>query len=370
MKKKFRELTEYPLVIIFAIFIVAFFACYLFVPSKEKSEWENRYLAKRPELSLADVADGSFMQKFESYTNDQIAGRDLFIKIKAVCEMSLLKNCNNGIVRGKESNLYTEDISDASLFIKNKDVIKKFIEQTDKTVTVAIAPNACEVNKELIPVGMPCPDQASFISNFNQEISLLKNTHVVDLVEALSGHGEEYLYYRTDHHWTTIGAYLAYREISNNPIEISTLNENKIENFYGTLYAKYKGLSIKPDVISYYDIPIKEAVFGDVKTDTLYDLSKADVFDKYGLFLYGNSGYSNIKTKCENGKSLIVFKDSYANSVIPFLTFDYSDITIIDLRYYGESVKELISEDNNSDILILYNFDFLNEDKHMYKLLK
>ena len=370
MYSRLKKLTEYPLLIIFIILILFFFLSYLFTPVKEKSEWENRYLTLKPDVNISDIADGTYMQKFENYTNDQIIYRDILIKTKAVCEMILFKNCNNGIARGRESNLFTEDINDASLFNKNKEVIKKFIEKRDRNYIVAIAPNACCINSKFIPCGMPYPNQKLEISNFNKEVSLLKNTHVVDLVETLESHGEEYLYYRTDHHWTTRGAYLAYREISNNPIEICTLKENRIEDFYGTLYAKYKGLFVEPDVVSYYDIPIEEAVFGDVKTDTMYDLSKTSEFDKYGMFLYGNSGCSTIKTKCKNGKSLIVFKDSYANSVIPFLTNDYSDITVIDLRYFGDSVEELLDKDGDSDILMLYNFDFLNEDNHMYKLLK
>lgn len=373
MKDRIKSIKEYPLLILTVLFILFFFACFLLLPEKEKSEWENRFLAKKPEVTMVALSDGSYMRSFEDYTNDQLAFRDYFIKIKAVSEAVLLKNVNNGIARGKNGYLFTENLEGTGRFDKNKGIIGEFLNSDllqNRNVTVAIAPNACEILNSYVPKGMPVNDQALKIDELYSELSLLDNVRVVNLVETLKSHGEEYVYYRTDHHWTSLGAYLAYTAISLNPIELDSLNLSQVDNFYGTLYAKYKGLFVTSDQIDYYDIPIVSADFGEITADTLYDLSKKDVFDKYGMFLYGNYGKSVIKARENEEKELIVFKDSYANSLIPFMTYDYDKITLIDLRYFNGSCQELIQEQKNADILFLYNFDFLNEDNHFYKLMK
>lgn len=370
MREKVKSLIEYPLLIIVGAFLCAVFFCYIFLSQKEKSEWENRYLSKRPEIIVSDLVSGKYMTDFESYVNDQVLGRDIFIKIKAVSESLLLKSVNNGIVKAKSGNLFSEDLSDDDNLKKNFAAIHKFVKEIGRPVAVAIAPNATEMLKDELPKGMPVKNQSEKIADFYSDISLLDNVRVVDLIGALNGHEDEYIYYGTDHHWTSLGAYYAYDAISTDPITFDKLNFHEIDDFYGTLYAKYKGIGVRSDVISYADLPIESAVFGEINTDTLYDLSKADVFDKYALFLYGNYGFSEIVSDKDNEKTLVIFKDSYANSVIPYLTCDYGRIVIVDLRYYGESVKSLLEKEANADILLLYNFDFVNEDKHFYKLVK
>ena len=164
--------------------------------------------------------------------------------------------------------------------------------------------------------------------------------------------------------------------LSNLFINLSTLEKGEKDGFLGTLYAKYKGLFVKPDVITYYDIPIRSFVTVDTLRNSLLDKEKLSVFDKYGMFLYGNFGKSeivsdeSILSEEGKGKKLIIFKDSYANCLIPFLTHDYEYITLIDLRYYKDSVKELVENNKDADILFINNFDFLNEDNHFYKLMK
>lgn len=369
-----KRIFEYPLLLCFSVIIMVIFALYFVLPDKELSEWENRYLATAPELKIGDIVDGSFMRKYEDYINDQIPFRDGFIKIKAIGEMCLIKAENNGIVKGKDSYFFTKGEADTSVFDKNISIISKFSESITNPVCVAIAPNASGVLMDKVPTGFLMPNQWVKLEELNADNSLLKGATVVDLKSVLKAHEDEYIYYRTDHHWTTLGAYYAYCEISNNPYDIEDI-EKEIgveysDDFLGTLYAKYKGLFVKPDVITFYDIPVKEFITNENKGSSLLDREKLTVFDKYGMFMYGNTGKCDIKTNTENGKSLIVFKDSYANCLVPFLTYDYENITLIDLRYFNESVTELIENNSDADVLFINNFDFLNEDNHFYKLMK
>lgn len=367
-----KKISEYPLVIVITLAIVAVFAFFIISDDKEKSEWENRYLQRFPTVTFGNIKDGTFMREFDDYAADQMPFRDGFIKVKSLCEAAILKIENNGIVKGKDNQLFTKHTESTKTFDKNADTIFKYLSilsDENRNVTVAVAPNATGIMSDKIPVGMPNINQIEKINEFNGDISLLRNVNVIDLSRGLKKHEGEYIYYRTDHHWTTFGAYIAYSEISKTPVSIEQLNKTSVNDFYGTLYAKYKGTGVKGDVIDYYDIPIESLEFDDEKKDTLYDLSKTKVFDKYGLFLFGNKGKCVIKShNAGNGKRLIIFKDSYANSLVPFLTFDYDEITLIDLRYFAGSVSELIEEKKDAEMLFLYNFDFMNEDNHFFKL--
>ena len=375
-----KLIVGYPLTVCFSLFILVIFAMYFFMPDKELSEWENRYLAKAPEVRIGDLMDGSYMTKYENYINDQIPFRDGFIKLKAIGETCILKIENNGISKGKDSYLFTKGEEKTDIFDKNIAIISQFSEAVNNNVTVAIAPNASGVLMDKIPKGMIMPDQSEKLMEISGNNSLLKGARVVDLRSALLAHEDEYIYYKTDHHWTTLGAYYAYREISDNPVKIEDIEKDvkqeTSEGFLGTLYAKYKGLFVDSDVINFYDIPVKEFITDETERDSLLDREKLKVFDKYGMFLFGNFGESKIVSDDsivkEEGRnrSLIVFKDSYANCLIPFLTYDYEYITLIDLRYYKGSVKELIASNSDADILFINNFDFLNEDNHFYKMMK
>ena len=374
MIKAVKELLKYPLTICFSIFILLILVLYICIPDKEKSEWENRYLANKPEFSISDLADGSYMQKYEEYINDQAPFRDGFIKLKAIAEECLLKKENNGISKGKDSYLFTKGKDDTSLFDKNIGIISKFSEGINNDVIIAVAPNAAGIISSKVPKGFLMPNQAEKLEELYGDKSLLKEARVVDLKCVLKAHEDEYIYYKTDHHWTTLGAYYAYSEISENPIDIAEIEKsvgvNYSDGFLGTLYAKYKGIGVKPDVITYYDIPVKMYKTDDTERDGLLDKSKLSVFDKYGMFMYGNFGRCDITTSTENGKSAVIFKDSYANCLIPFMTYDYENIIVIDLRFYNGLVSELITDNADADIVFIYNFDFLNEDNHFYKLMK
>ena len=370
IKLSLKNLIKTPLTICFSLVILALFVLSIVLPDKELSEWENRYLSAKPRITGVELLDGSFMRKYEDYINDQMPFRNQLIKLKAVSEAMLLKIENNGIVRGKDSYLFTKNTGDTSTFDKNIQIISEFISKYENDITVVIAPNACGVKEGLVPVGFPNVNQGKKLDELCGDNSLLKGARVVDLKSVLKAHEDEYIYYRTDHHWTTDGAYYAYREISDNPVDLSDISREYSDGFLGTLYAKYKGLSVEPDYITYYDIPVKSYVTDDTIREGLYDLQKLDVFDKYGMFMWGNFGKSDLVTNTDNGRSVVIFKDSYANCLIPFLTYDYENIIIVDLRYFKGSVKELMEDNKSSDVLFINNFDFLNEDNHFYKLMK
>ena len=207
------------------------------------------------------------------------------------------------------------------------------------------------------------------------QLQEIKNLNIIPLHEILKEHRDEYIYYRTDHHWTSLGAYYGYLEYCKDqnlvPVQLEELKAIHITNFYGTYYSKHKGLFASADEIVYYDIPIDKMIIDGQEASSLYDLDKVKTRDKYAMFMHGNPSLSIIdskKTEINEGKKLLIIKDSYANSMIPYLTYNYEEIYVVDLRYYGESVSDLIKKHEIDSVFILYNYDTLMTDNHFYRL--
>lgn len=375
-KQVFSSIIKYPMVPLFFALIITMLILYLALPKNEFSDVENRKLQTMPEISLSSLADGSFMAKFETYTTEQLPFREVLVKIKALAKQLTLGNENNGIVKGKAGYLFEVSYGITPQYGKNVAAIKKFVSDADREVYIAIAPTAPEIMRDSLPKGFKTIDQKSELDKLGGELSLIQNASYINLYDTISGHktdGEQ-MYYRTDHHWTSEAASYAYADITStilneNHFNPDLLTPRRVNDFYGTHYAKFKECNIKPDTMTYYDIPVESYARSDGEYDSLYDYDKLNIYDKYAFFMRGNDDLAVVKSSNSgSGRSLIVIKDSYANCLIPYLTYDYDTITVVDLRYYSESVRELLDSDKEADVLLLYNFDFINEDNHFYRL--
>ena len=204
------------------------------------------------------------------------------------------------------------------------------------------------------------------------ESHLNKNIKMINAYKALENHKDEYIYYKTDHHWTTLGAYYTFLEAANT-MKLDT-SKNKYEkmrvsnDFYGTLYSK-SGYEVKsPDNIDIYipknkdDECVISFIDEQKKTASFYDSSKLNTKDKYAVFLGGNHPIVDIKTTSKSNKKILIFKDSYANSFVEFLTPYFSEIVMVDPRYYYDDIDKLISDKSITDMLFLYNANtFFND---------
>ncbi len=372
-----RKLLQYKFTVIMTAMLLTTFAAYMFRSKPILSETENRYLAGRPKVTLSGLADGSFMDSFELYVKEQLPLRDTLIKLKALTEQAQFKNENNGIVRGRDGYLFEKLVSVNPQLYKNEAAIINFAKKTDREINVCIVPNSFEILTDKVPDGFPDVSEEKLISELYDKLGSEENVHTVSVFDVLRVHKDEYIYYKTDHHWTTLGAYYGYEQLCSHmglkSLDIKELADLRkdVDGFYGTYYSKYKGAGTDPDILSYYDISVKGFRAGDEEYDSLYDIKKLDTYDKYAMFMHGNEGLSIVDcSETEAGKrnELIIFKDSYSNCLIPFLTYDYDRITVVDLRYYSEPVSGLLNEHDNADILLIYNFMHYNEDNHFYRL--
>lgn len=398
MKEFVRKTTEYPLVTVFFVLCFAAFISYIVKPDTEFSAMENRYLTGRPSVNFASLADGSFMSNFETFCNEQVPIRNALVKGKAILEQVQLKCENDGIAKGADGYLFDKTLSESGQLGKNISAITNFaklMNEKGREVYITIAPTAVWINADKLPKGMPVLDEADCSNELSLALNngnLTDKAHMIYLYEDLKARENEQLYYRTDHHWTTLGAGIAYgkimEEMGLEKKDISAYEKHERSDFLGTSYAKFKGIGVKEDTIEYYDVPIEELRLEKQTVNTLYDLEKLDTYDKYAAFMYGNDGMYEVITqnaaKAEkseeltkavedtafDGADLIVVKDSYANCLIPYLAMNFNDIIVVDLRYFGGSLQEVMDNNESARILLMYNWSFVNEDNHFYKLVK
>lgn len=348
---------------------------------QEYSESENRYLQQLPELTAKSLFFGDFTADYETYVTDQFIGRNQWIGAKTYCDRAMLQTESGGVFFCKDGYLmedHQEDEFTSSLAKLNLKVLHDFVENHQEMskqnrLKVLLVPTASQVLSEKLPFLAAPYDQSILLKQEEEDLQ----SAYVDVLSALEAKKEESIYYRTDHHWTTRGAYYAYCQWAKST-GIQPLGEKQFQiktvtdQFLGTLNAKVN-IYQKPDTIQIYE-PLEEVsclvnVNGESKNfDTIYDWSKLKTKDKYGVFFGGNDGLIKVETDTKNSRSILVIKDSFANSFVPFLTSHYQKIVMVDLRYYNENLENLIQDEGITDICILYNVSNLVTDRNIQKL--
>lgn len=356
---------------VIAAIILIFTAADFFHGDRLYSETENRLLAVKPAASGETILSGEFAEKYETYVTDQFVGRDKWISIKTQMDILLQKKEINGVYLGADGYLIEqhlpEDYSEL-LAAKRTALLQKLVEQWD--AAVMLVPTADNILTEKLPANAPYFDQAVFLERI---AALVGDEHYVDVYGSLKAHADEEIYYRNDHHWTSLGAYYGYlawtESMGVTPFAYRTNAMATVsEDFLGTLHSK-TNLDRKGDTIQYFreteKRPITVTYDFDKVTDTFYEEAYLETKNQYGFFMDDNHAFVQIDTSYRNGKTLFVIKDSYANSMIPLLTPHYETIYVVDLRYYNGRLSALMEElepEEGMDVLILYNCIHFLED--------
>ena len=234
-----------------------------------------------------------------------------------------------------------------------------------------IVPNSYEIYNEDLPRGLYQIEQEKIIKDLYSNLIYSNN---INLLDKFKNEKNNYIYYKTDHHWTTYGAYLAYcsfiESIGMKPINLNYYNSNEINGFYGSYFSKAKPFNISSDIIKYYDFEDLEMnILGEEVYNSIYDFSKINSRDKYSMFIRGNNALTIINNKnLKNGKKILVIKDSFANSLVPFLTQNFEEVHIIDLRSFNIKISNYMEENDFDNILVLYNFINLATDSDIIKI--
>lgn len=352
----------------------------LFIPSRSFSELENRYLQTLPTLSIKDFLSGSYTSDFEKYATDQFPLRDFWVKVKSTSDILLSKKDNGRVYFGKNNFLFdVKPEIDYKQLEQNIRYINEFIENIkvdgEKNINLLLIPSKETIYKDYLPDYAPTIDEMKLI----EELGLKVNANIIDLVATLEGKREEYIYYKTDHHWTSLGAYYGYEALGDylgfKAVEIEQFNKDLVsDSFLGSMYRKVNVFKGSPDrIFKYYldeDVLDQLIVNNESIRDSLYDESFLDKNDKYSYFLGGDYGLVEINTKINNGRSLLLIKDSFSNSMVPFLSQHYQTIYMIDARYFGKSITEFIEERDIEDILMAYSLSNIVGSKALNVLIK
>lgn len=335
---------------------------------------EKRELQTRPEISITKVLDGRFQKKYESYLRDQFPGRDHWVSFQTDMELFMGKNEIHNVYIGKNHYLlehYTEKEFDPQQISKNLQALEKFVGKAKQNadVHVMMVPTKSWILREKLPAFAPHYKEQRFYDALQQKLE--QEDVLISVEPVLDAHKEEEIYYRTDHHWTTLGAWYAYEQYTKAVGGDLQRAQGKkkfrciSKDFYGTTYAKIN-YARQADKIEIYEPADKLRVvynMGEKKTKTLYDVSFLKTADQYSVFTGGNQAVLEITGGIKNGKTLLLIKDSFANSILPFLAEDYEKLVVVDLRQLNVSGDRLLEMFSPTDILILYNSAQFAQDK-------
>lgn len=345
---------------------------FLFAPKKEFSENENRYLTKMPAFTAKTVLDGEYTESLGDFIADHFPMRDLFMGLKTEAEIAGGRREINHVYVAEDDYLIeaygapenTERITDTLVRFYDR------VKDTGVDVRLMLVPTAVTVYAEKLPAFAPASGQMETMQKLYDDTGI----SAVDCSEKLLlGAEEGQLYYRTDHHWTTYGAYLGYtaycEEKGIEPVTLAALEAQTVtEEFAGTLYSKVNDYSHKKDAITVYTNPEDDLTViyedtGEV-SDSLYNFDYLREKDKYSLFLNNIHPLAEIGNKtAASDDVLMLIKDSYANSMVPFLAHHYRKIYVFDTRYYKEGPSSFLEEHGEvTDVLILYNMNTLDGD--------
>ncbi|MBO5461538.1 MAG: hypothetical protein J5983_07075 [Ruminococcus sp.] len=372
-KKRKKEST---LGLVFACCILLFMLLNIFVPNKEMSEQENRMLAQRPKITLEGLVSGNYMTRYEEYLKDQFAGRDLLsqlqVSLKRICGSKL----ENGVLIGKDDQLMEEIVTpDQETLNENLDAIQLFAsENDDLNMYMILVPDAANILSDDLPSLATVADQNRLMAQVKRELG--DSLQWIDATAELNQHTEEDIYYKTDRHWTSLGAFYVFSAAT----ETMGISEKAPSSFVaypvsttfnGILAAKSGArLDVTEDIYIYTQ---KEAATDVVvnyvdeqrKTTSLYDSSKLETRDQYDVFLGGDTSVIDIKTVSDSKRRLLLVKDSFANSFVQFLTPYFREIVVVDPRYYSGSIEDIMDTYRISDVLFLYGGNTFFQDNNI-----
>lgn len=375
-KDRQRKIQEKLVGIIFILTLFLFLIINVIVPDREKSVQENRMLATKPKFRLSSLISGDYDEKFEAYMDDQFVGRDMWRKLKVTVDRIGGSRLENGVYIGTNGQLLEQiEVADENHLAANIKAIKSFSESQSKIpVRMMLVPDAANVLNHSLPALAKPEDQTQMFSMVRKDLG--DSVEWIDVSTELNKHKTEKIYYKTDHHWTTLGAFYAFQAAAPSLGIEGDLSGKYVsyavsDSFNGMLASK-SGVNLgEKEQIDIY-VPTEEDtdlivdyVDEGKRSTSLYDSSKLKEKDQYTVFLGGNSSLLDIRTVSTSTKRLLLVKDSFANSFIPFLTPYYREIVVVDPRYYSGTINDLMDSYRISEVLFLYSGNTFFKDNNI-----
>lgn len=358
-------------------FIFIIMLLFFILPKDTFSTQEKRELSAFPELTAETVMNAKFQNELDTYLSDHIPGRNFFVGTSACLELAEGRNGSKDIYVGSDGYLFPKPSKETENLKKNAGFIKEYSDYSDIPVYMTVVPSSGYINQNKLPALHETYQDDKLINEF--KAGLGDNVIFTDVTKAFSEKaGSAQLYYKTDHHWTSKGAYECYallgKSMGFEPVPESGFSKEKEEGFYGTSYSKSALWMLSSDSIELWSaknqpkdsVTIEISDGSDKKTGKSYFFREhLNEDDKYPVFLDGNHSLVRITNKAVDSGTLIVLKDSYAHSIVPFLSQNYHEIIMADMRYYKKEISALAAKEGADGILILYSLDNLSNDNNL-----
>ena len=372
--------------IFFAIFMTVWVVIVIinFIwPKQVFSEEENRMLATIPRFSFESFVNGDYLNGVNDYINDHFAFRNFYLKLNSWWEIDVMgKKENNGVYIGKDGYLFEKfeyNDKEKENANTNAEIISGFAnkmkEQNVPTYFVLV-PNSIYINSNKLPNNVEVPNQEEIINQIYDKTENSININVVDVLDEENNNKQ--LYFKTDHHMNSDGAYIVYNEFCKtaNLQAVPIQNFNRVtvaDDFLGTFDSKAQMPDQEKDEIFVYknetNTQIKEAIYDKQTTDSIFNEQYLKAKDKYSYFLNGNNSRAIIKTNIDNDRKLLVVKDSYAHIMSQFLVQNYSEVHFLDPRYTNFDYEEYAKKNGITEVLFLYNVSTFVQDTNLKKII-
>ena len=361
--------------VLFCTFLFGFGIAHIILPDRDFSEQENHSLSQFKAPTLDTLRSGEFMKTFEKYISDQFPLRDQWVQLKALSERVLGKQENNGVYFGTDGQTLFAHYTAPDDLADRMGYVNKLADNLKVPVYFSLVPDKTYVWADRLPANAPKADDGWM--NETAKALAGESLHYIDLYGVLSG---DDVFYRTDHHWTTMGAYQGYTALAaaiNGSATVLDYGPKRVsDSFYGTTWSSSGAGWVKPDEM-YTWVPeggenglitVKRHPEGSPIDGSLYDLSKLEIKDKYTMFLGGNQPICIIRNPEGKNGRLLVLRDSYADSIAPFLALDYQEVHLLDLRYYNQPPRLYVTTNRIDQVLVLYSAFNFASDGNLFKL--
>ncbi len=369
MKNKFIKFLPAA---IFLVFTFAFCVLFFVLPKKDFSTLEKRYLAETPDFSVENLLSGELVKEIDGdseagtagFVSDHFPFRSFFVGLNSYYNLSFRNTANSDYYFAKDGFIITKPYS-LNRLDTNIKVLNSFGE--DMNLTVGIVPSAGYVLEDKLPKNHISYSDSVVYEKLKSKLD--DNINYCDIEAVMKAYYEkgEAPYYKTDHHWTTPAAFAAYEKLSESlsytPTSEKDYNKADYSGFYGTTYSSSGYFLNEADTLEIWESDANgSSITVEIhEGENVQEYSSMFFYehltepDMYPVFLDGNHSLVKIKNPKAQGGKLLVIKDSYAHALVPFLAENYSEIVMVDMRYYKESVTELCKSEGISDALVLYS---------------
>ena len=368
MSNKYNKL----LTILFCGFLALVLGVSTVLPDKDFSELENRNLSKLPELSWETLKNGDFMADAEEYTADHIVGRDFWVALKAWCERLSGKQENNGAYFAGDALVNRVEEPDMDKLLESVGHINKLTENVDVPVYFGIIPSSAAIWKERLPYGAPTADELTII----EELYANSSAEMLDMAGTLMEQKDEYIFYHTDHHWTSLGAFhganaileaMGMEQLKLEDYEATTVTES----FNGTTFSSSGVRWLKPDIMQTFvpeqGVKVTSYFTGKPEEGELYVEENLNKKDKYSFFLGGNQPLCVLESE-HDGPKVLVIRDSYSDSLAPFLTERFSEVHLFDVRYNLTPISQYVAQNDIDQVVVVYCFANFVQGQNIFAL--